>query len=306
VLTTPVIRCIKKQTNAEIHFLVKQKFSEVLSSHPLISKIWTIEHSTSEVIKQLKTEHFDLVLDLHNNFRSIILSWQLARKTIRFNKLNIEKWLMTRFKIDKLPPKHLVDRYFDALESIEVFNDDQGLDFFIHSKDHTLPSDLNCPETFIAGVLGATHKTKQIPLNKWQEIIEVLDLPVVMLGGQAEKNAGDQLADKFPSRVYNFAGKLSIGQSAFLIRKSECVITPDTGMMHIAAAYHKPMHVVWGNTIPKFGMFPYVGTQKSHIKYHELKHLKCRPCSKLGFTKCPKKHFKCMQEQVFDHQTMKL
>jgi ADP-heptose:LPS heptosyltransferase len=65
-------------------------------------------------------------------------------------------------------------------------------------------------------------------------------------------------------------------------------------MMHIAAAFNKKIYSVWGNTVPKFGMYPYKANASSRMI--EVKDLSCRPCSKIGYAKCPKGHFKCMQE----------
>jgi len=64
--------------------------------------------------------------------------------------------------------------------------------------------------------------------------------------------------------------------------------------MHIAAAFGKKIYSVWGNTVPLFGMSPYKANKDS--KMIEVKDLNCRPCSKIGYAKCPKGHFKCMQE----------
>jgi ADP-heptose:LPS heptosyltransferase len=75
------------------------------------------------------------------------------------------------------------------------------------------------------------------------------------------------------------------------------VITHDTGMMHIAAAFQKKIISIWGNTIPEFGMYPY-GVEHSFI--FEVKKLSCRPCSKIGFQACPKSHFRCMNDQEID------
>jgi ADP-heptose:LPS heptosyltransferase len=71
--------------------------------------------------------------------------------------------------------------------------------------------------------------------------------------------------------------------------------------MHIAAALRKPIVSIWGNTIPEFGMYPYFPMNSARSVISEVKDLHCRPCSKLGFKKCPKQHFKCMmlQDEVF-------
>ncbi|MFO7879291.1 MAG: glycosyltransferase family 9 protein, partial [Bacteroidales bacterium] len=82
---------------------------------------------------------------------------------------------------------------------------------------------------------------------------------------------------------------------ASLVKQAKLIITHDTGLMHIAAAFHKPVLSVWGNTIPEFGMSPFEADPDSEI--FEVKNLPCRPCSKIGYNKCPKKHFDCMMKQ---------
>jgi ADP-heptose:LPS heptosyltransferase len=75
------------------------------------------------------------------------------------------------------------------------------------------------------------------------------------------------------------------------------IITNDTGMMHIAAALRKPIVSLWGNTIPKFGMYPYYPKGMEHLStIAEVNFLSCRPCSKLGFKRCPRGHFNCMMQ----------
>jgi ADP-heptose:LPS heptosyltransferase len=71
------------------------------------------------------------------------------------------------------------------------------------------------------------------------------------------------------------------------------VITHDTGMMHIAAAFKKPIVAIWGNTTPRFGMYPY----ETHHYNLQVNGLECRPCSRIGFDRCPKGHFSCMMKQ---------
>ena len=66
--------------------------------------------------------------------------------------------------------------------------------------------------------------------------------------------------------------------------------------MHIAAAFHKNIVSVWGNTVPELGMYPYLPKEKEKCHIVECKDVKCRPCSKLGFKECPRKHFNCMMK----------
>ena len=67
-------------------------------------------------------------------------------------------------------------------------------------------------------------------------------------------------------------------------------------MMHIASALNKKIVSIWGNTVPSFGMYPYMPKNRDKFKIIEKKGLNCRPCSKIGFDKCPKDHFRCMNE----------
>ena len=96
--------------------------------------------------------------------------------------------------------------------------------------------------------------------------------------------------------IYNACGKYNINQSASIVKKADYVFTHDTGLMHIAAAFKKEVFSIWGNTIPLFGMYPY----RTKFKVLENNKLDCRPCSKIGYNKCPKGHFNCMEKLVFD------
>ncbi|MBK8955183.1 MAG: glycosyltransferase family 9 protein [Saprospiraceae bacterium] len=295
VLTTPVIRCLKQQTGAEIHYLTKSKFSELLVDDPHIDQLWTFENNWKEIKPALQNEQYDLIVDLHKNMRSYGLSWALGCKTIRFDKLNFRKWLTVFSKRIVLPQKHLVDRYFDALKPYGIYNDGKGLDLHFKKQDLTV---FKLPATYAVGVLGATYYTKQIPRVKWEEIIGTSKFPVVLLGGTNERSLGDDLTAVYPGKLINLCGQTTLQQSAAVIQSCEYLITPDTGMMHIGAAFKKSMHVFWGNTIPEFGMYPYYGDEKVNWVSHEVKDLSCRPCSKLGYQQCPKGHFKCMMEQT--------
>ncbi|NOR33529.1 MAG: glycosyl transferase, partial [Bacteroidales bacterium] len=123
-----------------------------------------------------------------------------------------------------------------------------------------------------------------------------LDYPMVILGGPEDRERGEHLVSSIPGRdILNGCGAYSIHQSASLVRQARVLITHDTGLMHIGAAFQKKIISVWGNTVPRFGMFPF-RADPSSLQF-EVAGLSCRPCSKIGYQKCPKSHFKCMQEQ---------
>ena len=88
-----------------------------------------------EILSELKRENYDAVIDLHHNQRSLRIKVTLGRKSFSFHKLNIEKWLLVNFHIDKLPRVHIVDRYLETVNSFGVKNDGKGLDYFIRPED---------------------------------------------------------------------------------------------------------------------------------------------------------------------------
>lgn len=298
VLTTPVVRCVKKQIpNAEVHFITKDAFKDTLINNPYIDKLITFKKDISEVLKSLKGENYNFIIDLHHNLRSLKLKLALGKKAYSFNKLNIEKFLAVNLKSKSaLPPVHIVYRYFETVKELGVRSDGNGLDYFINKNDEFKIEEKFTKLTsqnFIALVAGGSYFTKQIPLNKLIEICSNTSKQFILLGGKNEKLIGDAL-EKACVNVINACGELSLNQSAYVIKMSEAVVTSDTGLMHIASAFGKRIISIWGNTIPEFGMSPYLPNMSNLIL--EVKDLNCRPCSKLGYKNCPKKHFKCMND----------
>lgn len=288
VLTTPVIRCLKKQLNSEVHFLTKKEFFCLLENNPYVHQLHAIENG----LENLNSLGFDWVIDLHYNLRTSKVKRVLGVPSKSFYKLNIEKWLLTTFKINRLPNKHIVDRFLDTVAHLGVRNDNLGLDYFL-AENKSLLNRLELPEKYVALVIGGQHATKILPIDRLQEVCQQVKLPVVLIGGPEDKSRGEEIAQN-QTEVFNTCGDLSINHSAFLIKHAQKVITHDTGMMHIAAAFKKKIISIWGNTVPDFGMYPYMSNKQSKIL--EVKNLPCRPCSKIGYKKCPKGHFKCMNQ----------
>lgn len=317
VLTTPVVRCLKQQLQAEVHFLTKKSFRGILEANPYVDKVYAIQSKINEIAADLKTEKYDWVIDLHHNLRSLQVKRLLHSKSQSFDKINFQKWLMVRFKWNVLPRVHIVHRYLDAVKKLGIQYDGQGLDYFIPEAQEVALSMVAAEQNFtkewydlvqkgqyIALVIGAAHATKRLPVHKLIEVCQGITQPILLLGGPDDRATGEQIAQAAGAHVHNTCGQYSLHQSASLVRQAQQVITHDTGLMHIAAALRKPIISVWGNTIPEFGMTPFYPDQEEKNKSIEIKNLPCRPCSKIGFNVCPKGHFKCMEqievEKIYD------
>ncbi|MEO6252455.1 MAG: glycosyltransferase family 9 protein [Ferruginibacter sp.] len=300
VLTTPVIRCLRKQyPDAEIHFLTKHAFRNIVEHNPHINKIHTLGDSFELMLHELATEAYDYIIDLHHNLRTLRIKKFLKNaKSFSFNKLNVEKFLLTNFKINTLPKKHIVDRNLECIATLGVQNDGMGLDYFIPAMDNVKNDDIPTSHMhgYIAIVIGAALATKKLPLHKLKELCTAIEHPIILLGGKEDYEYGKAIAKQDEIKIYNACGKFNLNESAHLVKQSKLVITHDTGLMHIAAALQRPVISVWGNTVPAFGMYPYYG-KRSTMQYDvvEINKLWCRPCSKIGYNKCPRGHFKCME-----------
>lgn len=310
VLTTPVVRALAQQVpGAEVHFATKPGYRSLVETNPYIAKVHCLTGSLGELVAQLKAERFDYIIDLHNNLRTRLIKLRLGVKSSSFDKLNWQKWLLVNFKINKLPDVHIVQRYL-AAAPLGVRDDGRGLDYFIPESQEVALNTLPAPfqRGYVAVAIGAQHATKRLPLEKLVELCQRLaPRPILLLGGPEDAPAAEAIMSALneatpPTHqstnppIHNGCGRYSLHQSASLVRQAAFVVSHDTGLMHIAAAFSKQIFSVWGNTVPEFGMYPY----RTEFQRLEVKGLSCRPCSKIGFAKCPQGHFKCMREQVLD------
>ncbi|HNR85675.1 MAG TPA: glycosyltransferase family 9 protein [Taishania sp.] len=303
VLTTPVVRAVKQQLNTtEIHFITKKSFASLLANNPHISKLYTIEKSVTEVLDELKAEKYDVVIDLHKNIRTLRLKQALGVKSYAFDKLNFQKWLLVNFKVDKLPNVHIVERYFEAVKEIGVVNDGKNCELFFDetAKVDTLKSFDLQPKSFVAVAVGAQFATKVMPEKLLIEVLKKVEHPIVLLGGPTDVDRARAIEiglQQHSQKVINAVNQFSLAQSASIVAQSQVLLTHDTGLMHIATCYNTPIVSVWGNTVPAFGMYPYYPSNTELFSIHEVLNLNCRPCSKIGYESCPKKHFNCMNLQ---------
>jgi len=299
VLTSPVLRCLHQQIGAEVHVATKAEYADLVAYSPYVTKVHWLGDDLGTFIQTLKGEQFAEVIDLHHNLRTSRIKRALGVPAHSFNKLNIEKWLLVNFKLDRMPPIHIVDRYMAAVAHLGVKNDGQGLDLFIPPEREVPLASL--PEThrngYTAIAIGAAHFTKRLPEHRLIELVNLVKGPVVLIGGKEDRAVAHAISSAIGGRVFDATGQYDILGSASLIKQAHSVIAHDSGAMHIACAFKRPVVSVWGNTVPQFGMGPYLPTDPARARTAEVNGLSCRPCSKIGHDQCPKGHFRCMEKQ---------
>lgn len=309
VLASPVMRCLKRQLPlSEVHFLTKLSFKMVTAGNPFIDKFFYYGNDLDAVIDQLKTEDYDYIVDLHDNFRSAKVKRKLKKKSFTIDKLTIEKFFLTNFHLNFMPGVHITKRSLETVKSLGVTDDGLGLDYFIPEADMISETDL--PPSHLAGyiaiVIGAAWKTKKLPRHKLMELCSKIPHPVVLVGGKEDFEEGEAVAETDPGKIYNACGKFNLNGSADLVRRASLVISHDTGLQYIASAFKKPTLAIWGSTSPKLDVEPFYGDAFSREykgKMYEniiVPGLRCQPCTKYGRKRCPLKHFNCMEKQDID------
>ncbi len=319
ILSSPLVRALhKKLPDARIDFVVKREFAELLEYHPFISTLYRLDTSLGfaevrSLRQRMKDVGYDLVVDIHNNSRSIFLRSGLGARVVSVDKRRLERFLLVVFKINKyngVVP--VAERYIETVKEFGVENDGGGLDVYIPKetvervaaqlKSLTVRSsregglDYEEVKPVIGFCPAAKHNTKMWLKENFIQLGSLLQqkyhTSIILFGGTDDVAHCSEIAGKMRTEATNLAGKLTLLEIAAAMDLCDVVVTNDTGLMHLAAARKRKVVAIFGPTLQEFGFFPY-GTESVVI---ERIGLRCRPCSHIGSARCPRGHFKCMKE----------
>lgn len=296
VLTTPLLRSLQSAwPDARIDYCTKAPFVSLLAENPRLSVIYTLETPPADA--------YDLVVDLQNNLRShaIVRSLQ-KRHLVHYRKANWKKWLLVHCKINFYGPyRSVVDRYRDALKEFALSADSLGCELYPSFSERAFAStSFDGGKKTLALCFGAKHFTKRYPPRSFAALLTLLlretPVQVLLLGGKEDAPQASEIMNALPEAlqpmVNNLAGSCSLMQAAAILERSDVILCNDTGLMHIASAFGKKMFILFGSTSASFGFLPF------HAPYDlfEVEGLRCRPCSHIGRDRCPKGHFRCMND----------
>lgn len=297
VLTTPVIRYLSLSfPEALLDFCTREPFLSLLAGDPRLSALHTPE--------SLPTQRYDLVVDLQNNRRSRALCRSLrAKRMVRYKKPNIRKWLLVHAHLNLFPRiESVVTRYLRALDGICTLPADVlGCELYCSPADQTFASCFAASsQPTLAICFGARHYTKRYPSSQFARVVShLLDAQpfrILLLGGADEIADAKRLLQALPVRhhasILNLAGQCTLMQSAAVLAAADMVLGNDTGLMHIASAFKRPLYLLFGSSVSQFGFLPY----HVPVRLFEVPGLSCRPCSHIGRDQCPKGEFICMEK----------
>ncbi len=293
LLTTPYIRAIKTQfPNIKIDMLIREEYADVLKQNPFIDNKFLLkknDKSNIDLIERLRINNYELVIDLQNNLRSKKVVSLLKIKCVKFDKRSFDKFLLVNFKINKLREAPQIPiRYSNTIQNLKL--DEQGLDLF---TDKSANAELSGKNNLIGFCPGARHFTKRWPKEYFVELGNKLTqngYRIVLFGGKIDKEICAELVDKISGAI-NLSNNDELLQTAADMKLCKAVVCNDSGLMHTASATGTKIIVIFGSTVKEFGFAPY---NCSNLIL-ENNSLTCRPCSHIGRSDCPKKHFDCMK-----------
>lgn len=306
ILSTHLPRLISKRfPESRIDYLVSKQFASLLQFNPYISQIIEYDKTlpfSKHILSMLSLYnpmHYDIILDLQNNIRSWVATFGKSSTIFRFSKRRLMKLRMVFGKFRPSKIENIPDLYKRTFPSLNGIDDGLGLEiwtkadldngiYFPHSRKTTKRI-----VSKIAIAPGAKHFTKRLPIETFRKLVELLlqtfQCKILLLGGEEDfELAKELLLDE--TLVENYAGRLDYLSTAEKLDEVDLVISNDSAMIHFASARKVPVVQIFGSTIPEFGFIPY----KVPYEIVEMKDIKCRPCTHYGRSKCPRRHFKCM------------
>lgn len=290
ILSFPLINALKKEyPESEIHYLTKSVYKTILELNPAISKIILFNgQPLGELKSEIKNDGYDLVLDIHKNFRSILLTLFSGLNVKRYRKDTIKKFLLVKFKINLF--KKIIPVYKKYIKAVgEEFT--KKFSHYTATElefDRTRKYDFN----YIVIAPSSKHFTKTYPKEKFVNYIKASSFKIILVGDEStkDKEICDQIENE--TNAINLCGRLSYNELANIIFNSEYVVTNDSAILHFSEMLGKNVKAIFGSTVKEFGFFP----QLENSLVIENKNLKCRPCTHIGLPACPLGHFKCMNE----------
>lgn len=293
LLSTPLVRTIKsKYPDAAIDFLLRKEYGDVYRCNPHLNKLYLYNNdNTGELIKELELNSYDLVIDLQNNLRSRKITEKLNTRVTRFRKKTIDKFLLVHFKINRLKnAPQIADRYAESIPGFSL--DNEGLEIFTDCKEQ---DHLILPENSIGFCPGSRHFTKMYPEKYFIDLGNILTekgFRIILLGGKSDIDICSRISSAINNSI-NLCSNNNLLLTVNYMKQCKCIVCNDSGLMHLGCAAKVPVITIFGSSVKEFGFTPYTSVKSLILENNSLS---CRPCSHIGRSECPLKHFKCMIE----------
>jgi heptosyltransferase-2 len=285
----------------QLDVLVKDGNQQLFKSHPYLSKIFVWikkEHKYKNLISlilEVRSQKYDYVINVQRFASSgLITMFSGAKQKNGFRKNPLSIFFSKRYshQISSQPNSpHELERNHQLIQEIT----DREV---APTKLYPSPSDFENTSEFKTSAYVCIAPTslwftKQFPVDRWVELIKILPdyYSVYLLGAKNDDAICQKIIQEVgKSNVMSLCGKLSLLESAVLLKDAQMNYVNDSAPLHLACAVDAPVTALFCSTVPEFGFGP--RTANSRVVEIDEK-LSCRPCGLHGHKNCPEKHFKC-------------
>lgn len=302
ILVTSLLEKLhQSHPDASIDLLVKQENKSLFTNHPYLRHlfVWNKKQQKYKnllaLIFQVRAEKYDYVVNVQRFASSgLITALSGAKKTIGFSKNPMSIFFAKRYPhIIATNPNapHELQRNHALIVAITDPNY-APTRLYPSNHDDALTSQFKTKK-FICIAPTSLWFTKQFPEKRWVELIKQIpiEFQVYLLGAKNDEAVSKRIIHNVnQSNVMSLCGKLSLLESASLLRDAQINYVNDSAPLHLACAVNAPVVAIFCSTVPEFGFAPL--TENSTIVQTDLK-LSCRPCGLHGHRICPEKHFDC-------------
>ncbi len=263
----PVLATLRKHyPKAEIAWIVKNKFSDLLVGNPELTEIISFDSNNFlQLIKTLRKKKFDVALDLQGLFRSGILAYfSKASHRIGFSKVSSRElsWMFYNHRVT--PPQkavHVVDKNLSLLEPLGISKYTYDFKIPISTQDLIFAKEFFASrklvpkrDKIIMLNPGAGWPTKRWPAEKFIRLADKLtgeiNSKVIMSWGPQEKEIIENIKNNMNNRI-TIMPQSTIKQLGAIIRRCDLFVGSDTGPTHLAAALEIPVVGLYGPSDPK-------------------------------------------------------
>jgi lipopolysaccharide heptosyltransferase II len=302
ILATPIVEKMHKVfPDAEIDFLLRKGNQTLFDNHPYINQCiyWDKKETKFQnlfrVIREIRKNKYDLLIDLHRFFSSgLIMVLSKSKRKIGFDKNPLSLFFSKRVK-------HMLEKKYTGIHEIDrnlALIEDYGekkrfMPRLYPSIIDSMKFESLDLRKYICIAPASIWFTKQYPKEKWIEFAKQIDesIAICYTGSRKDKDLCKEIIVKSGHKnSFNLAGEISLLETAVFMKNAKMNFVNDSAPLHIASSMNAPVTVIFCSTVTNFGFGPL--SEVSHIVETDEK-LDCKPCGIHGLQTCPKKHFKC-------------
>lgn len=267
VHSLPVLNALSRcHPQATIDWVIARGFESLLENHPMIHRLWIIKKDSWKkirnakqtvreitiLLRELKREKYDLVVDLQGLLRSGVIAAATGSPfRIGFQEAREGSGVFYTHAVHGGRNIHAVDRYLKIVTHLGC--DASDVRFPLPSLEGNPPrtsyfASPDALQRYVVLVPGARWKTKRWPAQRFGKLAASLPIKSIVVGSKSDVDIANEIVSLSNGQAVSFAGKTDLKDVIGIMRGAQFVVSNDSGPMHIAAAIGTPVFAIFGPT----------------------------------------------------------